>query len=185
MAQKDTNENMGWYGFDFDGTLAEDEEVWQGVTHCGKPIKRMCDLAKRLHSEGKQVKIFTARVCAKSAKKNGVEQDVIKDTIWKWCDENLGFRPDITCEKDFNMVACYDDRATQVISNTGIFLEELASSMVESVRTVYLELLKSEKEMSGSATERKHIAEAKAELARILGCTNRGVPKLDEAKDSK
>ena len=51
----------GWYGFDLDGTLAK-YDGWKGVDHIGEPVKPMVDLIKRMHDEGKVVKIMTARV---------------------------------------------------------------------------------------------------------------------------
>jgi len=52
---------QGWYGFDLDGTLAV-YDGWHGIDHIGQPVKPMIDLIKRLHAEGKVVKIVTARV---------------------------------------------------------------------------------------------------------------------------
>ena len=51
----------GWYGFDLDGTLAVYDK-WEGINHIGEPVKPMVDLIKRMHAEGKVVKILTARV---------------------------------------------------------------------------------------------------------------------------
>lgn len=51
----------GWYGFDLDGTLAK-YDGWKGIDHIGEPVKPMVDLIKRMHDEGKAVKIVTARV---------------------------------------------------------------------------------------------------------------------------
>ena len=51
----------GWYGFDLDGTLAK-YDGWNGIDHIGEPVKPMVDLIKRMHAEGKVVKILTARV---------------------------------------------------------------------------------------------------------------------------
>ena len=51
----------GWYGFDLDGTLAK-YNGWKGIDHIGEPVKPMVDLIKRMHDEGKVVKIMTARV---------------------------------------------------------------------------------------------------------------------------
>jgi hypothetical protein len=51
----------GWYGFDLDGTLAK-YDGWKGIDHIGEPVKPMVDLIKRMHDEGKVVKIVTARV---------------------------------------------------------------------------------------------------------------------------
>lgn len=54
-------EGEGWYGFDLDGTLAK-YDGWKGIDHIGEPVKPMVDLIKRMHDEGKVVKIMTARV---------------------------------------------------------------------------------------------------------------------------
>lgn len=51
----------GSYAFDLDGTIAT-YDTWKGIDHIGEPIKPMVDLIKRLHDEGKVVKILTARV---------------------------------------------------------------------------------------------------------------------------
>lgn len=50
----------GWYGFDLDGTLAK-YDGWKGIDHIGEPVKPMVELMKRMHDEGKVVKIMTAR----------------------------------------------------------------------------------------------------------------------------
>lgn len=55
----------GWYGFDLDGTLAIYHE-WQGIAHIGEPVKPMVDRIKKMHKEGKKVKILTARVAPRS-----------------------------------------------------------------------------------------------------------------------
>ena len=54
-------QGKGWYGFDLDGTLAR-YDGWKGLDNIGEPIKPMVDLIKRMHDEGKTVKILTARV---------------------------------------------------------------------------------------------------------------------------
>lgn len=51
----------GWYGFDLDGTLAKYDK-WRGIDHIGDPIAPMVKLIKKMHEEGKVVKILTARV---------------------------------------------------------------------------------------------------------------------------
>lgn len=54
-------QGKGWYGFDLDGTLAK-YDGWKGIDHIGEPVKPMVELMKRMHDEGKVVKIVTARV---------------------------------------------------------------------------------------------------------------------------
>ena len=58
-------EGQGWYGFDLDGTLAKYDK-WEGIDHIGEPVKHMVDLIKKMHAEGKVVKILTARVAPRA-----------------------------------------------------------------------------------------------------------------------
>ena len=51
----------GWYAFDLDGTLAT-YDTWKGIDHIGEPVQPMVELVKKMHSEGRRVKILTARV---------------------------------------------------------------------------------------------------------------------------
>lgn len=101
---------QGWIGVDLDGTLAEYDE-WRGADHIGKPIPAMVARVKQWLKEGKAVKIFTARVY------DGKER-----TRWyieDWCMEYLGTILPVTNLKDYGMVELWDDRAVQVVPNTG------------------------------------------------------------------
>ncbi len=99
----------GWIGVDLDGTLAHYGD-WKGYDHIGHPIPKMLDRVKAWLKEGKKVKIFTARAS------HG--QDGIKP-VKAWL-KKVGL-PDleVTNEKDFGMTELWDDRAVQVIHNTG------------------------------------------------------------------
>ena len=55
----------GWYGFDLDGTLAKYDK-WEGIDHIGEPVKPMVDLIRKMHAEGRVVKILTARVAPRA-----------------------------------------------------------------------------------------------------------------------
>lgn len=103
-----------WTGFDLDGTLAVYDK-WRGVANIGKPIKPMCDLIRKLHDEGKSVKILTARV---APRKDG-SHHLARVFVARWCRANLGFVPPITHEKDALMETLYDDRVHAVEQNTG------------------------------------------------------------------
>lgn len=98
----------GWIGVDLDGTLAEYTE-WKGIEHVGEPIKKMLERVKKMIQDGKTVKIFTARIGEPKAKKH----------IEKWLEDNDIGGLEITNMKDFDMIECWDDRAIQVIPNTG------------------------------------------------------------------
>ncbi len=115
--------DMGWIGVDLDGALAE-HQGWDGGI--GKPIAPMVERVKRWLAEGVEVRIMTARVSARggyssesmrSADSAFVAEQRVQ--IQEWCLEHLGAVIPVTHEKDFRMVELWDDRAVQVISNTG------------------------------------------------------------------
>lgn len=108
---------MGWIGVDLDGTLAH-YEGWKGIEHIGKPIARMVERVKVWLDEGKDVRIFTARVSGPFG-----EAREARECIVAWCLDNLGKELPITCKKDFGMVELWDDRCRQVQTNTGRIIE--------------------------------------------------------------
>ena len=59
----------GWIGVDLDGTLAE-YLGWQGMGHIGEPIAPMVERVKAWLAEGKDVRIFTARVCSSQSQED-------------------------------------------------------------------------------------------------------------------
>ena len=104
----------GWIGVDLDGTLAE-YHGWIAGGGIGKPIPKMVERVKQWLAEGKQVKIFTAR----AALAGTAEGESIMLQIDDWCQEHIGQLLGITCVKDMQMIELWDDRAVQVIPNTG------------------------------------------------------------------
>ena len=97
-----------WIGVDLDGTLAH-YDGFKGEDHIGEPVPAMLDRVKKWLEAGKKVKIMTARVSFPGA------EGYIKD----WLKE-IGL-PDleITNVKDPGMEEIWDDRAIQVVKNTG------------------------------------------------------------------
>jgi hypothetical protein len=108
----------GWIGVDLDGTLAE-YNGWKGEKHIGKPIPLMVERVKKWLEEGKEVRIFTARVWQYAPD--------VEDTIQKWCIKHIGQILPITCFKDYGMIELWDDRCVQVMPNTGIALQDIAN----------------------------------------------------------
>ena len=53
------------------------------------------------------------------------------DYIRAWCAVNLGFIPEITHQKDYLMLALFDDRVVQVEPNTGRVLGRIPEELVE------------------------------------------------------
>lgn len=107
---------QGWIGLDLDGTLAYYDE-WRGIEHIGEPIPAMLERVKRWIKEGKEVRIFTARVS-----RNYPEVGTVRYHIVNWCLEHIGVSLVITNQKDFNMIELWDDRVVQVQKNTGKIL---------------------------------------------------------------
>lgn len=105
--------SAGWIGVDLDGTLAEYGK-FQGHGHIGAPIPAMLDRVKRWLAEGRDVRIFTARVSGPP-----VEAEAARAVICKWVVEHVGLAMTITCVKDYSMRDLWDDRAVAVEKNTG------------------------------------------------------------------
>ena len=104
---------MGWIGVDLDGTIAEYGE-WIGPNHIGNPVPLMVDRVKAWIKSGWTVKIVTARVYREGPRSK------VREAIDSWCLEHIGQVLEVTCEKDYDMVELWDDRAVQVVKNTGV-----------------------------------------------------------------
>jgi hypothetical protein len=120
----------GWIGVDLDGTLAK-YEGWKGADHIGEPVPAMVDRVKRMLADGTEVRIFTARVwglmCDElnpPSVQRVVEAEAALRAIKRWCMEQFGRELEVTCVKDFAMIALYDDRAFQVEVNTGRVIDD-------------------------------------------------------------
>lgn len=95
-----------WIGVDLDATLAEYHSWGEPI---GKPILPMLARVYKWRADGKTVKLFTARAA---------DQTLIPE-IKAWL-EPLGLQDmEITNVKDLSMIELWDDRAVQVIPNTG------------------------------------------------------------------
>ena len=108
----------GWFGFDLDGTLAK-YSVWNGPDKIGAPIPLMVEKVKELLSQGRDVRIFTARV-ASNQPEGHIE--IARKAIEDWCELHIGQPLIVTAEKDQYLIEYYDDRAIQVEFNTGKIL---------------------------------------------------------------
>ena len=140
----------GWYGFDLDGTLAVYDK-WKGIDHIGEPVKHMVDLIKKMHEEGKVVKILTARIAPHKLEdgtvgesyitvpdgEGGVTRTYAHQFINDWCHFNLGFIPEIVYQKDHLMLELYDDRVKQVVPNEGFLVEDLYRESIKMLSEVH------------------------------------------------
>jgi hypothetical protein len=104
---------MGWIAVDFDGTLAT-YEGWE-------PVPRMVNRVKAWLADGKDVRIFTARVSHDDADRNLAYENKIR----LWCDSHIGRQLPVTCRKDGECTQIWDDKAVRVIRNTGYSEDEM------------------------------------------------------------
>lgn len=102
----------GWIGVDLDSTLAFYDH-WRGMDHVGAPIPAMLARVRKWLDEGREVRIVTARVAPP------YNIPAATAPIQTWCIEHLGQLLPITCSKDLGMICLWDDRAVQIVSNTG------------------------------------------------------------------
>ncbi len=71
----------------------------------------MVKRVKEMLAAGIEVRIFTARASS--------SDPVVIGTIQDWCEKHVGSRLIVTNVKDYDMIHIYDDRAIQIIPNTG------------------------------------------------------------------
>lgn len=136
----------GWIGSDLDGTLAHYTHWVPGKI--GSPILQHVTRLRRHINDGYEVRIVTARVddvldhihftyepielafssymgkyldpedCGKWGP-DIVEDQEQRKLIQEWCLEHLGIALKVTNRKDMDMVLLYDDRAKEIVPNTG------------------------------------------------------------------
>lgn len=111
---------------DFDGTLAIHS---CSANELGKPIPRMVRRVKQWRAEGRPVSIFTARAAQHDTSEWGADEQVGR--IQAWCLEHLGEALPVTAVKTFDVTEIWDDRAVQVIVNTGLTALEHALTTMD------------------------------------------------------
>lgn len=104
----------GWVGVDLDGTLAMYPSP-RGHDTLGAPIPAMVARVKDMLARGIEVRVFTARMSDPDRR----EQAKVVALVEAWCEEHIGQKLKVTCQKDYAMAALYDDRCVAVETNTG------------------------------------------------------------------
>ena len=104
-----------WIGVDLDGTLAR-YDGWVSELHIGEIVQPMKERVLAWLEEGIEVRIFTARV---AGDRQGISPKATRIIIQQWLVNNGLPRLMVTNIKDFHMIELYDDRAVQVVFNTG------------------------------------------------------------------
>ena len=124
MANDNTTLNRKWTGVDLDGTLIK-YKGWQGIDQFGDPVPKMVERVKAWKAMGKDVRVFTARICPQQKQ---TDIDLFLRTYTHWCFQVFGEQLPVTCTKDFWMEDLWDDRCVSVVPNTGIPLHEHVAS---------------------------------------------------------
>ena len=120
-----------YIGCDFDATISE-YHGWKGPTDLGKPIPEMVRKIKEAMSQGSQVWIFTARVNPGGHEyKEALEATQAYLAIAEWCVKVFGELLPITHEKNKLWQSIYDDRAIQVLPNSGILATDLLDAVAK------------------------------------------------------
>lgn len=130
---------QSWIGVDLDATLAY-YDGWKSPEHIGDPIPAMLDRVLKWIDQGKDVRIFTARIWPlmfvraddnmnQFVGANEREHQAARSAvaIHLWCEKHLGKRLPITCAKDMAMSSCWDDRSVQIVANTGMRVDGCSS----------------------------------------------------------
>jgi hypothetical protein len=115
----------GWIAVDLDGTLAE-YHGWPKDGSIGPPVPTMVRRVRAWLAEGREVRIFTARVSESReySAESGRYADLRfvmeqREKIREWCQKHIGTVLPVTCEKDFRLAEIWDDRSVRVECNTG------------------------------------------------------------------
>lgn len=130
----------GWIGVDLDGTLAVDCTCAADVWTVGDPIPGMVAIVKALLAEGRDVRIFTARVGACGQTSTIATDDQAfaehqRELIAAWCLDVFGQVLPVTATKDFQLDFFYDDRAIEVVTNAGQTLrQQIGDGIIKALR---------------------------------------------------
>ena len=111
---------MGWVGVDYDGTLRF-RDILGTSGKRGDPIAPMVERVKLMLREGKDVRIFTARVSKKPGRYAGLARhpEIERLDIELWCLLTFGRVLPVTNVKDYDCDEIWDDIAVSVELNTG------------------------------------------------------------------
>lgn len=129
-----------WIGVDLDGTLAY-YHGWTKWNVIGDPIPAMLARVKKWVEDGEEVRIFTARLghddsvvhqCYNTGER--FTNAMMAQAIMDWTKQHVGVVLTVTCFKDVHMKESWDDRAVQVVPNTGRTLAEEHEAELSALR---------------------------------------------------
>lgn len=124
-----------WIGVDLDGTLAVYDHSHHMDAHfIGPPVPEMVDRVQHWITKGIPIKIFTARCSPAFAAEVGMALGEIITMIQDWTEKHVGKRLSVTCMKDHNMIALWDDVVVPVEHNTGALDNYAFANFIRKIR---------------------------------------------------
>lgn len=143
----------GWIGVDLDGTTFTFDS-WVGWNVFGEPIQPMIERILFWRANGVEVRIVTARVGLPTSTEllsgrpvhSNVMRHKCKISGDRYSDQMMVKAIQDHCElhglprlwvqphKDYNMIELWDDRAIQVVANTGLTLAETHAAELAALR---------------------------------------------------
>lgn len=121
---------------DLDGTLAR-YDGYKGYEHIGEPIKPMVEKVQKWVNQGHKVSIYTARMAC-FGEHSCDDPAAVKLVIQLWCMVHIGMILPVTNIKG-GQDLFFDDRAVEVMQNTGLTLKEHVVEMLEAAMAQSLE----------------------------------------------
>ncbi len=107
--------------------LTERWRRWKAPHEIGEPIPAMVARVRSWLWQGSRVKIMTARACPNRFHFGDTVEEAVSH-IDAWCLKHVGRTLEVTAIKDHLMVELWDDRAIQVIPNTGLRADDMCGA---------------------------------------------------------
>lgn len=115
---------------DIDCTLAH-YNGFKGPDVIGEPVEEMVEKVKERMATGDQVVIFSARVAPGGDYQGMLDATLAVVALDAWCKKVFGKSMPITATKQHYADEIWDDRARQVVPNTGMFEDEFRAETGE------------------------------------------------------
>lgn len=144
-----------WYGVDFDGTLVKSGQPSPGAW---TPIAPMVERVRAWLAAGEDVHVVTAR-----AHTSFPDSAMWTEDVRRFCAMFFGRELRVRCDKDGGMVELWDDRARQVVTDTGAIIY---AQLYAAQRALH-EIVEHDRHMWTRSVNERVEAEARGEIVNI------------------
>jgi hypothetical protein len=104
------------------------------------------------------VRVFTARASS--------NKERVQKVIEKWCRRHIGVILPVTCRKDYDMIAFWDDKAIPVEENTGVNIVKDLKTQISNLEREIGQLTLSLHEKSRETAKLTLLVEGKGKTAK-------------------